>query len=38
MITTKSGLIRSLKYYYSHELALSDRHMHVHDVIPTAFM
>ena len=38
MITTKSGLVRALKYYYSHELAMTDRACHVHDIIPTTFM
>lgn len=38
VITTKSGLLKTLKYYYSHELALIDKSCHVHDVIPTSFM
>ena len=38
MITTKSGILKTLKYYYSHELALSGRPPHVFEVIPTSFM
>lgn len=38
LITTKSGILKTLKYYYSHEMALSDRSIHIHDVIPTSFM
>jgi len=38
VICTKSGLLKTLKYYYSHELALSGRKVHIHDVIPTSFM
>ena len=37
MITTKSGLVKALRYYYSHELALTDRVCHVHEVIPTTY-
>ena len=38
VITTKSGLVKTLKYYYNHELALIDKPCHVHDIIPTSFM
>jgi hypothetical protein len=37
VITTKSGLLKTLKYYYSHEWGQIDLNRHVHDVTPTSF-
>lgn len=38
LICTKSGLVRSLKHYYSHENAIYEQNYHVFETIPTTFI
>lgn len=38
MICTKSGLVKSLKHYYSHNNSIYEQNYHVFETIPTTFI